>query len=92
MDSTHPQITISPFRSYEITPRIRAWRQTLERCRSAAQVCLCLGQLERSIAWEKSVNKVVKDWESLGRLGSQSAQVGGVTAEGGSPCLLTTLV
>ncbi|XP_037370922.2 bromodomain adjacent to zinc finger domain protein 2A isoform X4 [Talpa occidentalis] len=44
--------------SYEITPRIRAWRQTLERCRSAAQVCLCLGQLERSIAWEKSVNKV----------------------------------
>ncbi|XP_060051114.1 bromodomain adjacent to zinc finger domain protein 2A isoform X3 [Erinaceus europaeus] len=44
--------------SYEITPRIRTWRQTLERCRSAAQVCLCLGQLERSIAWEKSVNKV----------------------------------
>ncbi|KAI2566426.1 bromodomain adjacent to zinc finger domain 2A [Homo sapiens] len=44
--------------SYEITPRIRVWRQTLERCRSAAQVCLCLGQLERSIAWEKSVNKV----------------------------------
>ncbi|XP_012587952.1 PREDICTED: bromodomain adjacent to zinc finger domain protein 2A [Condylura cristata] len=44
--------------SYEITPRIRAWRQTLQRCRSAAQVCLCLGQLERSLAWEKSVNKV----------------------------------
>ncbi|XP_051688764.1 bromodomain adjacent to zinc finger domain protein 2A isoform X2 [Oryctolagus cuniculus] len=44
--------------SYEITPRIRVWRQTLERCRSAAQVCLCLAQLERSIAWEKSVNKV----------------------------------
>ncbi|XP_053413555.1 bromodomain adjacent to zinc finger domain protein 2A isoform X1 [Nycticebus coucang] len=44
--------------SYEITPRIRIWRQTLERCRNAAQVCLCLGQLERSIAWEKSVNKV----------------------------------
>ncbi|XP_072511162.1 bromodomain adjacent to zinc finger domain protein 2A isoform X2 [Notamacropus eugenii] len=44
--------------AYEITPRIRTWRQTLERCRSAAQVCLCLDQLERSIAWEKSVNKV----------------------------------
>ncbi|XP_031797015.1 bromodomain adjacent to zinc finger domain protein 2A isoform X2 [Sarcophilus harrisii] len=44
--------------AYEITPRVRTWRQTLERCRSAAQVCLCLGQLERSIAWEKSVNKV----------------------------------
>lgn len=48
-----------PYRSYEITPRVRVWRQTLERCRSAAQVCLCMGQLERSIAWEKSVNKVV---------------------------------
>nr|BAA89211.1 bromodomain adjacent to zinc finger domain 2A [Homo sapiens] len=44
--------------SYEITPRIRIWRQTLQRCRSAAHVCLCLGHLERSIAWEKSVNKV----------------------------------
>nr|XP_017507428.1 bromodomain adjacent to zinc finger domain protein 2A isoform X1 [Manis javanica] len=44
--------------SYEITPRVRAWHQTLERCWSAAQVCLCLGQLERSIAWEKSVSKV----------------------------------
>lgn len=44
--------------SYEITPRVRVWRQTLERCRSAAQVCMCVGQLERSIAWEKSVNKV----------------------------------
>ncbi|XP_048217417.1 bromodomain adjacent to zinc finger domain protein 2A isoform X2 [Perognathus longimembris pacificus] len=44
--------------SYEITPRVRVWRQTLERCRSAAQVCLCVSQLERSIAWEKSVNKV----------------------------------
>lgn len=55
--SAAPQGTAAEI-SYEITPRIRAWRQTLERCRSAAQVCLCLGQLERSIAWEKSVNKV----------------------------------
>ncbi|XP_042638787.1 bromodomain adjacent to zinc finger domain protein 2A [Orycteropus afer afer] len=52
-----PQCTTTEI-SYEITPRIRAWRQTLERCWSAAQVCLCLDQLERSIAWEKSVNKV----------------------------------
>ncbi|XP_067170265.1 bromodomain adjacent to zinc finger domain protein 2A [Apteryx mantelli] len=44
--------------AYEITPRIRTWRQTLERCRSAAQVSLCIYQLEKSIAWEKSVNKV----------------------------------
>ncbi|XP_033367334.1 bromodomain adjacent to zinc finger domain protein 2A [Parus major] len=44
--------------SYEITPRVRTWRQTLERCRSAAQVSLCIFQLEKSIAWEKSVNRV----------------------------------
>nr|XP_041567487.1 bromodomain adjacent to zinc finger domain protein 2A isoform X1 [Taeniopygia guttata]XP_041567488.1 bromodomain adjacent to zinc finger domain protein 2A isoform X1 [Taeniopygia guttata]XP_041567489.1 bromodomain adjacent to zinc finger domain protein 2A isoform X1 [Taeniopygia guttata] len=44
--------------AYEITPRVRTWRQTLERCRSAAQVSLCLFQLEKSIAWEKSVNRV----------------------------------
>lgn len=44
--------------AYEITPRVRTWRQTLERCRSAAQVSLCIYQLEKSIAWEKSVNKV----------------------------------
>ncbi|KAM8977534.1 bromodomain adjacent to zinc finger domain protein 2A [Pelodytes ibericus] len=43
---------------YSITPRLRSWRQTLERCRSAAQVSLCLQQLERSLAWERSVNKV----------------------------------
>nr|XP_033792870.1 bromodomain adjacent to zinc finger domain protein 2A isoform X2 [Geotrypetes seraphini] len=43
---------------YLITPRLRTWRQTLERCRSAAQVSLCLYQLEKSIAWEKSIIKV----------------------------------
>nr|XP_020640364.1 bromodomain adjacent to zinc finger domain protein 2A isoform X2 [Pogona vitticeps]XP_020640371.1 bromodomain adjacent to zinc finger domain protein 2A isoform X2 [Pogona vitticeps]XP_020640380.1 bromodomain adjacent to zinc finger domain protein 2A isoform X2 [Pogona vitticeps]XP_020640391.1 bromodomain adjacent to zinc finger domain protein 2A isoform X2 [Pogona vitticeps]XP_020640399.1 bromodomain adjacent to zinc finger domain protein 2A isoform X2 [Pogona vitticeps]XP_020640404.1 bromo len=41
--------------SYEITPRMRLWRQTLEKCHSAAQVSLCIYQLEHSIAWEKSV-------------------------------------
>ncbi|XP_030052560.1 bromodomain adjacent to zinc finger domain protein 2A [Microcaecilia unicolor] len=43
---------------YLITPRLRTWRQTLERCRSAAQVSLCLYQLEKSISWEKSITKV----------------------------------
>ncbi|MEE6471589.1 hypothetical protein FKM82_009305 [Ascaphus truei] len=43
---------------YTTTPRLRLWRQTVERCRSAAQLSLCLQQLEKSIAWERSVNKV----------------------------------
>lgn len=55
--------TTPPHSAYEITPRMRTWRQTLERCRSAAQVSLCICQLEKSIAWEKSVNKVVSGGE-----------------------------
>ncbi|XP_026887772.2 bromodomain adjacent to zinc finger domain protein 2A isoform X1 [Electrophorus electricus] len=42
----------------EITPRLRIWRQALDRSRSASQVSLCLLQLERAIAWEKSIVKV----------------------------------
>ncbi|CAH2224385.1 bromodomain adjacent to zinc finger domain 2A [Pelobates cultripes] len=44
---------------YSITSRLRLWRQTLDRCRSAAQVSLCLQQLEKSLAWERSVIKVI---------------------------------
>ncbi|KAB5546472.1 hypothetical protein PHYPO_G00072420 [Pangasianodon hypophthalmus] len=42
----------------EITPRLKTWRQALDRCRSASQLSLCLLQLERAIAWEKSIVKV----------------------------------
>ncbi|XP_041097771.1 bromodomain adjacent to zinc finger domain protein 2A isoform X2 [Polyodon spathula] len=42
----------------EITPRLRLWRQALDRCRSGAQVSLCIQQLERAIAWERSIVKV----------------------------------
>lgn len=44
----------------EITSRLRTWRQALDRCRSAPQLCLCLLQLEKAIAWERSVTKVVR--------------------------------
>ncbi|TRY60865.1 hypothetical protein DNTS_035134 [Danionella cerebrum] len=42
----------------EITPRLRTWRQALDRCRSAPQLALCLLQLEKAIAWERSIIKV----------------------------------
>uniref|UniRef100_A0A673K140 Bromodomain adjacent to zinc finger domain protein 2A-like n=1 Tax=Sinocyclocheilus rhinocerous TaxID=307959 RepID=A0A673K140_9TELE len=42
----------------EITPRLKTWRQALDRCRSASQLSLCLLQLEKAIAWERSVIKV----------------------------------
>lgn len=48
----------------EITSRLRTWRQALDRCRSAPQVCLCLLQLEKAIAWERSVTKVASDFIS----------------------------
>ncbi|KAM3618818.1 uncharacterized protein V6R79_025157 [Siganus canaliculatus] len=52
----HPMDVISL--ESEITSRLRTWRQALDRCRSAPQVCLCLHQLEKAIAWERSVTKV----------------------------------
>ncbi|XP_032377632.1 bromodomain adjacent to zinc finger domain protein 2A [Etheostoma spectabile] len=52
----HPMDAISL--ESEITSRLRTWRQALDRCRSAPQVCLCLLQLEKAIAWERSVTKV----------------------------------
>ncbi|XP_028265980.1 bromodomain adjacent to zinc finger domain protein 2A [Parambassis ranga] len=52
----HPMDVISL--ENEITSRLRTWRQALDRCRSAPQVCLCLQQLEKAIAWERSVTKV----------------------------------
>ncbi|XP_034445587.1 bromodomain adjacent to zinc finger domain protein 2A isoform X1 [Hippoglossus hippoglossus] len=52
----HPMDVISL--ESEITSRLRTWRQALDRVRSAPQICLCLLQLEKAIAWERSVTKV----------------------------------
>lgn len=52
----HPMDVISL--ESEITSRLRTWRQALDRVRSAPQLCLCLKQLEKGIAWERSVTKV----------------------------------
>ncbi|XP_076022288.1 bromodomain adjacent to zinc finger domain protein 2A [Genypterus blacodes] len=52
----HPMDVISL--ESEITSRLRTWRQALDRCRSAPQLCLSLLQLEKAIAWERSVTKV----------------------------------
>ncbi|KAG8585679.1 hypothetical protein GDO81_005109 [Engystomops pustulosus] len=55
---TDPENSSTTEIQYSITSRLRLWRQTVERCRSAAQLCLCLQQLEKSMAWERSVIKV----------------------------------
>lgn len=35
------------------------WRKALSQAHNAAQVAMCLQQLEKTIAWEKSIMKVV---------------------------------
>ncbi|XP_051022044.1 bromodomain adjacent to zinc finger domain protein 2B [Acomys russatus] len=42
----------------DIAAGLRVWRRALAEARSAAQVALCIQQLQRSIAWEKSIMKV----------------------------------
>ncbi|XP_069589109.1 bromodomain adjacent to zinc finger domain protein 2B isoform X5 [Ranitomeya imitator] len=42
----------------DIAPGLKIWRKALSEARSAAQVSLCIQQLQKSIAWEKSIMKV----------------------------------
>ncbi|KAJ7398690.1 hypothetical protein BTVI_122832 [Pitangus sulphuratus] len=49
----------------DIAPGLRVWRRALSEARSAAQVALCIQQLQKSIAWEKSIMKVGDNEELL---------------------------
>ncbi|XP_075036900.1 bromodomain adjacent to zinc finger domain protein 2B isoform X7 [Mixophyes fleayi] len=42
----------------DIAPGLKIWRKALSEASSAAQVSLCIQQLQKSIAWEKSIMKV----------------------------------
>ncbi|XP_044073969.1 bromodomain adjacent to zinc finger domain protein 2B-like isoform X3 [Siniperca chuatsi] len=42
----------------EVAPGMRLWRKALCEVRSSAQLSLCLQQLQKSIAWERSIMKV----------------------------------
>ncbi|XP_041432064.1 bromodomain adjacent to zinc finger domain protein 2B isoform X7 [Xenopus laevis] len=42
----------------DIAPGLKVWRRALSEARSAAQMSLCIQQLQKSIAWEKSIMKV----------------------------------
>ncbi|XP_075055611.1 bromodomain adjacent to zinc finger domain protein 2A isoform X2 [Mixophyes fleayi] len=68
--TTDPETMSTTEIQYSITSRLRLWRQTVERCRSSAQLSLCLQQLEKSFAWERSVNKVQGESEYLRPSGS----------------------
>ncbi|TRY82484.1 hypothetical protein DNTS_029964 [Danionella cerebrum] len=42
----------------EIAPGMKVWRKALTEVRSSSQLAMCLQQLQKSIAWEKSIMKV----------------------------------
>lgn len=42
----------------EVAPGMRLWRKALGEVRSSAQLSLCVQQLQKSIAWERSIMKV----------------------------------
>uniref|UniRef100_A0A8C1MR04 Bromodomain adjacent to zinc finger domain 2B n=1 Tax=Cyprinus carpio TaxID=7962 RepID=A0A8C1MR04_CYPCA len=42
----------------DVAPGLRQWRKALGEVRSASQLSLCLQQLQKSIAWERSIMKV----------------------------------
>lgn len=48
-------------REEEATPGSRLWRKALGEVRSAAQLSLCIQQLQKSISWERAIMKVVSD-------------------------------
>lgn len=43
----------------EVAPGMRLWRKSLSQVRSSAQLSLCIQQLQKSIAWERAIMKVV---------------------------------
>ncbi|XP_042566548.1 bromodomain adjacent to zinc finger domain protein 2B isoform X3 [Clupea harengus] len=42
----------------DVAPGMKLWRKALGDVRSAAQLALCIQQLQKSIAWERSIMKV----------------------------------
>ncbi|XP_064471785.1 bromodomain adjacent to zinc finger domain protein 2B-like isoform X2 [Ornithodoros turicata] len=41
----------------EVPPGLLRWRQAVQLCQTAAQLSMCLAQLEGSIAWDRSIMK-----------------------------------
>lgn len=42
----------------EVPQQLERWRRTVNECRTPAQLALCLTQLDRCIAWERSIMRV----------------------------------
>lgn len=52
----------------EVAHGMKVWRKALTEVRSAAQLAMCIQQLQKSIAWERSIMKVVSRGERFMRI------------------------
>ncbi|CAF4339177.1 unnamed protein product, partial [Rotaria magnacalcarata] len=55
-DSTNEIVSSSKYD--EAPQQLERWRRTVNESRTPAQLALCLTQLERCIAWERSIMRV----------------------------------
>lgn len=51
-----------------VTPQLLAWRKAVSEATSAAQLSMCVTMLFESIAWEKSIMKVVRSASLFSKL------------------------
>ena len=59
LDSSSSDTAPPPTPKYDEVPQqLERWRRTVNESRTSAQLALCLTQLERCIAWERSVMRV----------------------------------
>lgn len=56
---SHHSSLSSPSGEEEVAHGMKVWRKALTEVRSAAQLAMCIQQLQKSIAWERSIMKVV---------------------------------
>jgi hypothetical protein len=52
---------VSSLQQDEVPQQLERWRRTVTESRTPAQLALCLAQLERCIAWERSISRVYCD-------------------------------
>ncbi|KAF4087074.1 hypothetical protein AMELA_G00091360 [Ameiurus melas] len=67
----------------DLAPGMKLWRKALREVRSSAQLSLCLQQLQRSIAWERSVMKVASDSPQKSKKQASRNSGGGEKLSGG---------
>ena len=56
---SHPSTLSSPSGEEEVASGLTVWRKALSEVRSAAQLAMCIKQLQKSIAWGRSIKKAV---------------------------------